>query len=56
MGVAVLSGGEGVAMGVMLTGSTFCSPILWRLCDVCVGVGVGGWRAIGRDWGVMFGQ
>jgi hypothetical protein len=52
----MLSGGGGVARGVMLTGSAVFCPRLWRLCEVCVGSGVGGWRAIGKDWGVMSGQ
>ena len=56
MRVDVLSGGVCVARGVVFSGSTFFSPMLWRLCDVCVGAGVGGWRAIGRDGGVMSGQ
>ena len=55
MGVAVLSGGKDVARGVVFTSSQFFSPILWRLCEVWVGAGLGGWRAIGRDWGGVSG-
>jgi hypothetical protein len=56
VGVDVLSGGGCVARGVVFSGSAVFSPRLWRLCVVCVGTGVGGWRAIGKDWGVMSGQ
>ena len=56
MGTDVLSGGGGVARGVVLAGRAVFSPRLWRLCEVCVGSGVGWWRAIGKDWRVMSGQ
>ena len=49
MGVGVLSGEGDVARGVVFSGSAVFSPILWRLCEDCVGAGLGGWRAIGRD-------
>ncbi len=56
MGNDLLSDGGDVAQGVVLAGRAVFSPRLWRLCEVCVGSGVGGWRAIGKDWGVMSGQ
>ncbi len=52
MGLIVLSGGEDVAGSVVFVGAIF-SPRLWRLCEVCVGSGVGGIRAISKDWRVM---
>ena len=45
----VLSGGGGVARGVVFVGSAVFSPRLYILCEVYVGSGVGGSRAIGED-------
>ena len=55
-GTDVLSGGGGVARVVVFAGGAVLYPRLWRLCEVCVGTGEGEWRAIGKDWGVMYGQ
>ena len=56
MGTDVLSGGGVVARGVVFAGRAVVSPRLWRLCEVCVDSGIGGWRAIGKDWRVISGQ
>ena len=56
MCIGVLSDGEGVARGVVFAGSAAFSPRMYRLCEVYVGSGVGWWRAIGKDWGVMSDQ
>ncbi len=45
----MLSGEGGVARGVVFSGSAVFCTILLRLCEVCVGADLGGWRAIGRD-------
>jgi hypothetical protein len=52
----VLLGGGGVARGVVFVGSAVFSPRLYRLCEVYVGSDVGGWRGIGKNWGVMSGH
>ena len=51
MGTDVMSGGGGVARGVVAAGSAAFSPRLWRLFEVCVVSRVGEWRSIGNDWG-----
>ncbi len=56
LGIGGLLDGGGLVMGVVFAGSVAFSPRLWRLCEVYVGSGVGGWRAIGRYWGVMSGH
>ena len=55
VGTDVLSGGGGVARGVVFAGNAVFNPRMWRLCEVCAGSGVRGWRTIGKDWGLMSG-
>ena len=47
MGSTVMSGGGGVAGGVVLEGGTAFNPMSWMLCEGYVGAGVRGVKGNG---------